>query len=930
MPGTREGRKRHRSQPRRSQRFPSSILPLAVPAVCLCGLWGYAAAGLVGNQSSLHAVAHRTSSVAQPTQNVLTQLQNERRLTAVWQASRTDADRKALDAARGKTDAAVRAYRRSSHFGAGDTSTLGTSATSMNNALVFLPERRTAIDGATLSDTGAFQYFTDTITQGIGLLTAAVHTDDGSLARGGTAAVTAEQITEMLSREDALLQGAQPGHRWTGASRTQFTEYAGVQQQLRTGLTASDLPGGGDVTYDRITGSAQFGTMSRVEDAVGAGQGASLPAQAVSWPSAAEQVTAQLQQLGADALGSLADRASSRADDAFLGLLLGTAGTLAAVAAGVLLAVRRGRSSEQDQRSVVRRLSELQARAEELSGVRLPQLLARIQRGEQVAPFALVPQQRQATDEVERLASAIDQLGHVAAEALVQQSQGREGTEKVFAQLTRRTQTLIGRLISLLDDLERKHEDSDLLKDLFQIDHLATRLRRHAENLVILSGAPSNPRITAPVSIVDVMRSAVAETEKYTRVKVKNLPAEWHLGLAGRAVADVTHLLAELIENGTNFAPPDTHVTVTASKALGGLLVHIEDHGLGMSQEALDRSNDLFAHPPQLNMTTLSEDPRLGHFVVARLAQRHHIKVELRRSVYGTLAIVLLPSELLEQVGSPVLDELRASAAAGGAIAAETSHPQVAAVGGGVRDLAAPAVAEPQSVTHSRLLDYSGFPEYGGAGLLPPASDDDPTATSSGPEASGPPEWARAQGHPVPQDHPGTEAEEPGPVAGGRPPRPGFADQGLASPAAQTRAYSGEPAYPGEPAPAYPGGPAYPGDPAPAYPGETVPGSTMPTRSAATGGSAPARDPHRPLTTPSKLPQRTRGASLARQLRMEAGQAEGGSADDGDDGLISPAASARAFSAIQQGLQRAQSSGADEPDTGGRQPESRGPGANQP
>ncbi|WP_225845352.1 nitrate- and nitrite sensing domain-containing protein [Streptomyces sp. HPF1205] len=906
-----------------------------MPAACLCALWGYAATGLVGTQSRLHAEAHRTSSVARPAQSVLSGLQNERRLTAVWQASRTNANRKALDEARRATDAAVRDYRGRSHPG-GVNSTLAASATSLNNALVFLPERRNAIDASALSATGAFQYFTDTISQGVTLLTAAVRSDDGTLARGGTAVSSAEQITEMLSREDALMAGALSVHRWSGATRTLFTEYAGVQQQLRTGLTASDLPGGGAATYGRITGSAQFTTVGRVEDAVAGGQGPSVPSVAAAWPTAADQVTGDLQRLSADGLGGLADSASSRGDDALVRLLLGTAGTLAAVAAAVLIALRRGRASRRDEQAILSRLTELQARADELSGVRVPQLLARIQRGEQVAPVALVPQGRQATDEVERLAAAIDQLGHVAAESLVQQSKGREGTEKVFAQLTRRTQTLIGRLISLLDDLERKHEDSDLLKDLFQIDHLATRLRRHAENLVILSGAPSNPRITAPVSIVDVMRSAVAETEKYTRVKVKNLPAEWHLGLAGRAVADVTHLLAELIENGTNFAPPDTHVSVSATKALGGLLVHVEDHGLGMAPEALDRANELFTNPPQLNMTTLSEDPRLGHFVVARLAQRHKIKVELRRSVYGTLAVVLLPSELLEQVGSPVLDQLRASAATGGAIAAEEARPQVAAsVADGVRDLAAAAPAEPQSVTHTRLLDYSGFPEYGGAGLLPPASDD-PSAPPSAAAPSGPPEWARAQGHPVPQDYPSREAAGAGPLggavsgamggtAGG--PVGGMPQQGYG---AAAQAEYGRQAAQGvqvpQAVPGYPGaqGAMGQGQPAPVRPSAAGgPGSGA-------GGGAPTRDPHQPLTTPAKLPQRTRGASLARQLRMEAGQAEGGSAGDGDDGLISPVASARAFSAIQQGLQRAQSSRADQPEAGGRQPESGGPGANQP
>ncbi|MEK8174064.1 hypothetical protein NKH77_49225 [Streptomyces sp. M19] len=136
----------------------------------------------------------------------------------------------------------------------------------------------------------------------------------------------------------------------------------------------------------------------------------------------------------------------------------------------------------------------------------------------------------------------------------MRQARGREGTEKVFANLTRRTQTLVHRLISLLDDLERKHEDSDLLQDIFKVDHLATRVRRHSENLVILGGSPSGRRGIRPLSVTDVVRGAVSETEQYRRVAVQSLPPGRQMSVAARAVTDLTHLLAELIENGTTFS----------------------------------------------------------------------------------------------------------------------------------------------------------------------------------------------------------------------------------------------------------------------------------------------------------------------------------------------------------------------------------------
>lgn len=877
MPGTGDRRTRHRSAPRRSLRF-SFVLPFIAPAVCICGLWGYTAAGLIDSQIQLHTEAGRVSSVAEPAQDVLSRLQTERRLTAVWQESRTAAARKQLDSARAKTDAAVREYRQNSPSGL-DTSALRRSATSLGDNLDSLPARRTAIDGRTLSATDTFAYFTDTISSGSGLLTAAVSSDDGRLARGGTAAISVDRITEMISRQDALLAGSPPSSRLTAAAHAQFVEYLATQQEFRATLNTGDLPGGAAGAYGRITGSAQFAKVSQVEESVNSGRDTSVSQLASAWQPAADSVVSGLQGLGTDSLGDLAKTASDSGQQVLLGIVLGSAAALAALAAlaaGVVRALRA-------RRATMRRVSELQSHTDELSDAWLPQVLARIANGERIDPATLAPRGQQATDEVERLTAAIDRLSRVAAETAIQQSLGREGTEKVFAQLIRRTQTLIHRLISLLDDLERKHEDSDLLKDIFKVDHLATRVRRHAENLVILSGAPFSRPMTAPVSIVDVMRGAVAETERYTRVKVKNLPADRRLALTGRAVADVTHLLAELIENGTSFSPPDTQVFVSATRVVKGLVIHVEDHGLGMSQDMLDHANDLLAHPPKLNMAVLSEDPRLGHFVVARLADRHKIKVELRDSVYGgTLVVVLLPSALLEEIDSPVLDHLKSAAAATARslTATEPAPQQIENTAGSVvGGLVTSASGEVFSPAHSSLPDHSGFPEYGGAGLLPAASDH-PTAPAPGP-AEWTPSPAPSQGYDAHR-----EAARSGSAPDGSSARTDYPAAGTGRPAPQTWQHHAPPA------------------PAPRHraPNETP-----------VSANSSAQAAHHPLTTPQVLPQRTRGASLAQQLRKDAAYTQGRLDGDGDHSGISPDASARAMIAIQQGLKQAQMSQTDEP-----------------
>ncbi|MFC4612598.1 nitrate- and nitrite sensing domain-containing protein [Streptomyces maoxianensis] len=770
----------------------------------------------------------RAVSAGLPAQGVLSRLQDERRLTAAWQARRTSSTRAALDSARSSTDTAVEEFRRMSSSGL-DATVLKSRAKKLNDSLDTLSERRAAIDERTATGADAFQYFTDTVADGANLLTAAARTDDGRIAHAVTAATSLVQLTEMLSREDALIAGALPSGRMSSTSRVQFSQYMAMQREVSTGLDTRDLLATEATAYERITDSSSWTSVAAIEDAVATSSDAKLPSQAKTWPDAADSVVNDLQKLNSDSLESLAHAGTDRADDLLLGAILGTIGTLTGLGIGGALALRF-------RRSVISRLAQLHQKTEDL-GTRLPQLLDQLERGQQVEPSSLPPHGHHTADEIERLDAAIDHLARVAADTVVHQSRGREGTEKVFAKLIRRTQTLIHRLISLLDDLERKHEDSDLLKDIFKVDHLATRVRRHSENLVILGGSPPTRRMTAPVSLTDVMRSAVAETEQYTRVKVKNLPPGRRVSLAGRAVADVTHLLAELIENGTTFSPPDTQVFVSATKVARGLALQVEDHGLGMPEDLRARANHLLAHPPELDMMSLGEDPRLGHFVVARLAERHKIKVELRESVYGgTLAIVLVPTALLEEHESPLLEQLKSAASA-----ANTADSSTAAI------------------TEGQLDDHHGYPEYGGAGLLPAAS------AHSAAQAPVPTEWTH------PQERPGLVSE------------------------------AGHPEPPTHPAP----------------PTRTAP----PTHE-------DAQDVSTPLVTPRVLPRRTRGVSLAQQLRREATQAQGQQDDEGEAGAISPGESARTMIAIQQGMKRAQISEADESAGVDGQTESRDRGAN--
>ncbi|WP_327726758.1 ATP-binding protein [Streptomyces sp. NBC_00487] len=277
-------------------------------------------------------------------------------------------------------------------------------------------------------------------------------------------------------------------------------------------------------------------------------------------------------------------------------------------------------------------------------------LVDALRRGDQ--PPARGPRAEPAADadDFELLTADLARVHDSAVTAVVQASQlsshaGSEQKLEVFVNLARRLQSLVQREISILDDLENEIEDPDLLKGLFHVDHLATRVRRHAENLAVLGGAVSRRQWSKPVSMTEVLRSAIAEVEQYSRVKLVP-PVDGTL--RGHAVADVIHLLAELVENATVFSAPHTQVLLRANLVTSGLAVEVEDRGLGMPLTEQNKMNALLADPDQVNVASLLQDGRIGLFVVSQLARRHGIQVRLQSNIYGGVqAAFVVPQGLL-------------------------------------------------------------------------------------------------------------------------------------------------------------------------------------------------------------------------------------------------------------------------------------------
>jgi signal transduction histidine kinase len=386
-------------------------------------------------------------------------------------------------------------------------------------------------------------------------------------------------------------------------------------------------------------------------------------------------------------------------------------------------------------------------------------------------------------DDFDLLAGDLARAHDSAVTAVVQASQlssqaGSEQKLEVFVNLARRLQSLVHREISILDELENEMEDPDLLKGLFHVDHLATRIRRHAENLAVLGGAVSRRQWSNPVSMTEVLRSAIAEVEQYSRVKLVP-PIDGTL--RGHAVADVIHLLAELVENATVFSAPHTQVLLRANLVTSGLAVEVEDRGLGMPLEEQTRMNALLADPDQVNVARLLADGRIGLFVVSQLARRHGITVRLQSNIYGGVQAVLVVPQAL----------LGAEAGASGAGGASGRPGSAGGVAPGHPPAPVPASAVTAESGSGAAGDGSGFlVESGGDSGFGTASEAPASArAASGTRSQGPdagpaaprgrhhapepaPDGSRDAGRPAPLPVRGTHRQRPTPAEA----RPGISD----------------------------------------------------------------------------------------------------------------------------------------------------------
>lgn len=615
---------------------------LLVPLVSLTALWAFATT-LTGREANqLLDVAYIIDKVADPVEDTVRVVQRERRQTLIYLADPRNSDSLAeLRRQRAATDRAVTKLKANAENpSVRDQMSTATSGrlTSLTDALDGLGALRRSVEKSTVTRGQALDFYNRLVDPCHSFLSALHALEDVELDKQARALVGIDRAQEMLSREDALVVSALITRRTTSDEIRLISDLVANRGLLyETNLDV--LPASEREIFEQYWGGPGTQPLREAEEQlITAGPGKDpASVDAARWQETSNPVLENLEREGEAADERYQDRVEPAGFNVLV--LAGIAGVLGflALLVSLIVSIRVGRS-------LVRDLSSLRKEAHEVSGVRLPSVMRRLAAGEQVDVETEAPRLDYERDELGQVGQALNTLQRAAVEAAVKQAELRHGVSEVFVNLARRNQVLLHRQLTLLDTMERRTEDTDELADLFRLDHLTTRMRRHAEGLVILSGAAPSRQWRKPVQLMDVVRAAVAEVEDYERVEVRRLP---RIGVGGPAVADLTHLVAELLENATVFSPPHTAVQVHGERVANGFTLEIHDRGLGMNADALLDANLRLAETPEFE---LSDTDRLGLFVVSRLAQRQNVRVSLQPSPYGgTTAIVFLPAALLTE-----------------------------------------------------------------------------------------------------------------------------------------------------------------------------------------------------------------------------------------------------------------------------------------
>ncbi len=623
------------------------ISMFAVPLVSLIALWVFAAGITVRSAISNQNYNSTTRSINASIQALSVGLPQERAQSYLWLITGRRSPNATLLATRQLVDKGLPATKAALQAQLGQLS--GEPKTALSALLTDLGQLgqiRQGVDSGALSAAAAFGAYTGIIDVEFRYFYASIQDKSDALADVSIGAVDGDYALEMTSREATLVGGALAiGGQLSDPVRELFVASA-ANRNLMLNQALAVLTPGLRAPYIAVGNSPEYQRFLALENQVLASPaGHPIPVSLSAWGAASTTYLTRLQGALTIDGNQLTAMSASLSDWLMTEAILAGGVGLVAVIGSVILLVWFGRK-------VTRDLTRLHGSVRGMAEVRLPRVVQRLRRGEDVDVAAESPAPEPSSiREISQIAESFGTVQEEAVVAAVDQAKLRKGVNQVFLNISMRNQSLLHRQLAMLDSMERGTSEPAVLADLFRLDHLTTRMRRHAEGLIILSGATPGRGWREPVPVVDVLRAAVAEVEDYVRVDVVSESRDL---VAGSAVGDVIHLVAELVENATVFSPPNTRIEIRADRVGTGLAAEIEDRGLGLSEQERADINQRLASSPEFD---IANSEQLGLFVVGRLAARQGIKVSLRESVYGgTTAVLLMPFGVIvreEEAGRP-------------------------------------------------------------------------------------------------------------------------------------------------------------------------------------------------------------------------------------------------------------------------------------
>ncbi|WP_240519365.1 nitrate- and nitrite sensing domain-containing protein [Amycolatopsis antarctica] len=626
-----------------------------MPSFALLLIGATLAGYLIYQSVKLKDFADQARESVMPVAGFVTAVQEERRLTLEQLAAPAD-ERRPLDEPRQETDQAREAVTAAiGELADGAPPAVSDAAGRLSELTAQLAVNRAQADAGQLSPKATFDYYNE-------LLDVCAAALQGAARDAPDAEVAAEQVTalQLFASAEGMARGhalATVADRGEGFSAEDFRGYVEEIGGYHSQLTAA-VPGMAPevrASYDQLVAGDPWAKVTTVENTFvergldqPGGRAEPLPVEPAEWQAAARQVADQLLQLYTQHTAAATVLGTAAAEDSLITTLIGATAVVLAAVTAFLVALRLSNR-------LVGRLQRLREETFDLADERLPRIVERLRTGRPVDLDDEVAPLYHGTDEIGQVAEAFNTAQFTAVAAAVQEAETREGTRTVFLDIAHRSQVIAHKQLEVLDEAERRQEDPEHLDLLFKLDHFATRARRNAENLIILGGERPGRQWRNPVPVVDVARSALSETEDYTRVAVGQFPP---VAVDGAVVADLIHLLAELVDNATTYSPPESPVRLIGNASGRDLVLEVEDQGLGIDPARLTEFNATLDDPPDFSVMALSSEPRLGLFVVGQLAVRHGISVTLRESVYGGVrAVVLVPEELLTESAAPAQPE---------------------------------------------------------------------------------------------------------------------------------------------------------------------------------------------------------------------------------------------------------------------------------